>query len=331
MQDVQTARPTAIPAAQNTIGRFTTRDTQPYQYRWDLASRSMHYLRSRGVTLYPVERLRNRFYRSMLKRHAANIPPLSEPRDAHILNSLRQDGVYITSLSELGLDFSEAAHSRLTDICIDLQRQPLPPNEFVAYAPSEDLVEVPGLANWGLQPRILEIVENYLQLPIAYHGMHLRRDIRNLLEARSRCWHFDLEDNRTLKMIVYLNDVELCDGPFQYLGSDDSIELRQQMNYRLGYLDPESVDKIIPKSRWHSALGKAGTVVMVDTARIIHRGKRSERTDRHALFFDYTSRKPKRPYYCHSLLTPEAMATFANTLPEKHLPYVFWRGIPSHR
>ena len=75
----------------------------------------------------------------------------------------------------------------------------------------------PSLFLWGLQPILLNLIENYLQLPVASHGLYQRRDLLNNTIKRSRLWHLDMEDYKILKVIIYLNDVDETVGPFQYL------------------------------------------------------------------------------------------------------------------
>jgi hypothetical protein len=90
-------------------------------------------------------------------------------------------------------------------------------NEFVVHATNEQMMEYPEIFLWGLEQRLLNIAENYLGLPVAYHGSYFRRDIANQVEKKSRLWHMDSEDRKLFKVIVYLNDINDERGPFQYL------------------------------------------------------------------------------------------------------------------
>ncbi|NJM56505.1 MAG: hypothetical protein HC857_02255 [Synechococcales cyanobacterium RU_4_20] len=62
----------------------------------------------------------------------------------------------------------------------------------------------------------------------------------------------------------------------------------------------------------------------VDTAALIHRGKVPER-DRYTLFYDYTSRLPRRPYYCKSSLPEPELSRVARVLNQRQRECVFWR------
>ncbi|MBE9032538.1 2OG-Fe(II) oxygenase [filamentous cyanobacterium LEGE 11480] len=328
MQNEQAVRRPGTSALATHRHVFRLSDAEPYQYRQAFLHRALSYVRSRSVTLASVENYRDQLHQKRIQAYAGSLSPLSRSHDHKVVDTLTRDGICITSLAELGLDFDYKLKSALGSLCDDLQGQFVPEDKFVARATPAQILQVPGLMMWGLQSRMLQLVEHYLQLPAAYHGVRVRRDLCNLVENVSRCWHFDLEDDRVLKVIIYLHDVDESLGPFQYLDLDDTQRVRQRLNYRIGYLNSDLVDSVVPAPRWRSAVGKAGTVVLVDTARLVHRGKRPEAADRYTVFFDYTSRQPKRPYYCNNVLTSEAFIQFASTLSEDQLPYIFWRGVP---
>lgn len=64
----------------------------------------------------------------------------------------------------------------------------------------------------------------------------------------------------------------------------------------LGITD-EQLEEIIPKSAWKSCPGSAGTVIITDTATVLHHGTLRTQ-ERLALFFAYTANPPKRPELC---------------------------------
>jgi len=61
------------------------------------------------------------------------------------------------------------------------------------------------------------IVENYMGLPIAFQGIHFRRDFANKSPVTTEFWHQDLENRRILKVIIYLSDVSEEHGLFEYI------------------------------------------------------------------------------------------------------------------
>ena len=236
-------------------------------------------------------------------KHSRNLPAL-EGRDRKILNALKKDGVYVTTLADLGFNSSsellKAAHHQLS--------QMENPNNDHLDEKLPQICTVTGLPEfyaWGVEKRLLNIIENYIGLPIAFHGVHLRIDFNNKHQFGTLLWHSDAEDRRIIKIIIYLNDVEEKTGPFEYIPR--SLTSLFSWNYfRLYYklwkssymgIDDEQVKPVIPKSAWKSCPGPAGTVIIVDTKNALHHGTvRTE--DRSTLFLCYTANPPERPDLC---------------------------------
>ncbi|MDZ8049856.1 MAG: phytanoyl-CoA dioxygenase [Aulosira sp. ZfuVER01] len=239
-------------------------------------------------------------YRVKLLQHLPNLPALEE-RDRIIVESLQRDGIYITTLADLGLTSTtqmlNAAHSLLPEMgktnYSDSSHNP--PEIYI-------VTDLPDIFNWGGEQRLHNIIENYIGLPIAYHGVHLRKDFVNQGQFDTLLWHRDIEDRRVLKIIVYLSDVEEKHGPFEY------VPLSLTSMYRLNFyriqakiknsgINNETLNKIVPKSAWKSCTGAAGTVIFADTRRLLHHGTlRTE--ERSTLFFVYTANPPKQPQLC---------------------------------
>ncbi|MEH2011380.1 phytanoyl-CoA dioxygenase [Nostoc sp.] len=236
-------------------------------------------------------------------KYSRNLPAL-ERSDRHILNALTKDGVCVTTLANLGFNSSsellKAAYhqlSQMENLNNDHLEQKLPQIYTVTG--------LPEFYAWGIEKRLLNIIENYIGLPIAFHGVHLRKDFNNKHQFGTLLWHSDAEDRRIIKIIIYLNDVEEKTGPFEYiprsltpLFSWNYFQLYYKL-WKSGYMgiDDEEVKPVIPKSAWKSCPGPAGTVILVDTKNILHHGTvRTE--DRTTLFLCYTTNPPERPDLC---------------------------------
>ncbi|MFN6535880.1 MAG: phytanoyl-CoA dioxygenase [Nostoc sp. EkiNYC01] len=235
--------------------------------------------------------------------HRRKLPAL-EAGDRHILNALKKDGVYVTTLADLGLNSSsellKAAYQQLSEMGN--------PNNGHLDEKLPQISTVTGLpefSNWGTEKRLLNIIENYIGLPVAFHGVHLRKDFPSKHQFGTLLWHSDAEDRRIIKIFIYLNDVEQKTGPFEYiprslapLFSWKYIQLYYKL-FKSGYMgiDDEQVKPVIPQSAWKSCPGPAGTVIIVDTKNALHHGTvRTE--ERSALFFCYTANPPERPDLC---------------------------------
>ena len=44
-------------------------------------------------------------------------------------------------------------------------------------SPAERLLEAPQIFRWGVSDRLLDLMERYFEVPVAYHGVYLRRDM----------------------------------------------------------------------------------------------------------------------------------------------------------
>ncbi|MFN6469260.1 MAG: phytanoyl-CoA dioxygenase [Nostoc sp. SerVER01] len=236
-------------------------------------------------------------------KHSRKLPAL-EAGDRQILNGLKKDGVYVTTLADLGLNSSsellKAAYQQLSQM-------ENPNNDHLdeRLPQISTVTGLPEFSNWGKERKLLNIIENYIGLPVAFHGVHLRKDFPSKHQFGTLLWHSDAEDRRIIKIFIYLNDVEEKTGPFEYiprslapLFSWKYIQLYYKL-YKSGYMgiDDEEVKPIIPKSAWKSCPGPAGTVIIVDTKNALHHGTvRTE--ERSALFFCYTANPPERPDLC---------------------------------
>ncbi|MEH2289977.1 phytanoyl-CoA dioxygenase [Nostoc sp.] len=236
-------------------------------------------------------------------KHSRNLPAL-EGCDRNILKVLKKDGVCVTTLADLGFNSSfellKAANQQLS--------QMENPNNDHLDEKLPQIYTVTGLPEfyaWGMEKRLLNLIENYIGLPIAFHGVHLRKDFPSKHQFGTLLWHSDSEDRRIIKIFIYLNDVEEKTGPFEYIPRSLTSLLSWnyfRLYYKLwksGYrgIDDEEVKTVIPKSTWKSCLGPAGTVIIVDPKNTLHHGiVRTE--ERSTLFFCYTANPPERPELC---------------------------------
>ncbi len=248
----------------------------------------------------------NAVYKAALLKHARNLPSLGE-RDRPILDTLKQEGVCVTTLQALGLTATSELLNASSNLLskMGMASDSEPNKKWPAIYTVTDL---PAFYSWGKEQRLLNIIENYIGLPIAYHGVHLRKDFPNKEQFGTLLWHRDSEDRRIFKIIIYLSDVEEDHGPFEYVPLS-LTSVYQLSYYRLQYklwrarrshnlgINNEILEQIIPKSAWKSCPGTAGTVIFVDTAAVFHHGTLRTQ-ERSTQFFVYTANPPKRPELC---------------------------------
>lgn len=247
-----------------------------------------------------------------LMRELAHRPRRPSPAglDRRIIDAMRTDGAYVTTLDEL--DFLATPRMQA-----DLERLlPTLPTADEHTADGDPLVgrntslhcfsidppqladTAPGVLLWGLEPRLLDIAETYLGVPPAFTTVHLRKDVGNGRQVGTRLWHIDTEDRRVIRVLVYLSDVTLDSGPFEYIPRPQTVActaLRDRAMRSDG--DPIFDDEMrahVPEVHWRPCVGPAGTVVIADNAAVYHHGRVHEK-ERLALIYTYTSRHPVYP------------------------------------
>jgi hypothetical protein len=264
-------------------------------------------------------------YQANLEKHAPHLPVISSS-DLALVETLKETGVVTSSLEALCVPSSgqllQAAKALMPNIPEKLSGKN---NEYVIHATSEQIMKNPEIFTWGLEQRLLNIVENYIGLPVAYHGAYFRRDVANNVERKSRLWHIDKEDRKICKIVIYLNDVNDDNGPFQYIPHCLTSTVARLLKYDYDYVEDRTMQKVISPSNYKSCTGSAGTVVFAGTGSIFHRGKVPMSSDRFSIFYDYTSRKPRHPFYCKSSLPEKNLFQLATKFPEMQWQSVFWR------
>ena len=260
------------------------------------------------VGLPSIQRRRESQYHDDLNAHAAALPALAG-LDARICEGLRRDGIFVTSLEELGLTAStemfDTARTMARDYAPEANARAARGEKYLML-PAAQLMMKPVLFTWGLDDRLLNIAEAYLGLPPAYDGMAVVYSVADGKEEATRRWHRDREDRRMVRIAVYLNDVGPEGGPFE--------------------LDRRGADARVPDDPQaiRSCSGPAGTVIFADTGRCLHRGKPADR-DRMAIFFSYFSRRPLHSFYCErSGLTRSQISALTRTLPARQTQSAQW-------
>ncbi|TVP59782.1 MAG: 2OG-Fe(II) oxygenase [Nodularia sp. (in: Bacteria)] len=263
-------------------------------------------------------------YQAAVKNHIINLPILAKS-DLDLVEKIKYEGVVITSLEELGVpstpDILAAAKNLITKIPPNTS---VKKNEFVIHASSQQIMEHPAMFSWGLEQRLLDIVENYLGLPVAYNGVYFRRDIANKIVQGSRLWHIDREDRKILKIIIYLNDTNEYTGPFQYIPQDLTLEIVKALKYTSGYIHEQKMREFVSPENYKSCTGSAGTVIFAATGSIFHRGKLPIISDRFAIFFDYSSRRQKKRFHMANSLQNHNLSMLSQNIPKHKKQYIYY-------
>ena len=276
-----------------------------YPLNLDTARRAANKLKREFLRIPPVRVLQDSAYLQALEAHVIDLPPL-DPRDLPILEGLRRDGVHIVPVESLDLPTTKPMLKAL-DVLVSELRALHPNGNNAPRLPLTRLMEFPEVYLWGLDERLLNLVENHIGLPIRYHGADLRREIADGAWTDVRQWHVDAEDHRMFKVIMYLNDVAPGGGPFNYISRRETVDAVHKLNYGSGFVADDTVASVVPRDRWLEALGKSRSAVFADTCKVFHRAQPPTKVERYSITFSWTSTTPVKTYPTMPL-TDEARA-----------------------
>jgi hypothetical protein len=273
-------------------------------------------------------------HQAALARHSAQLPRL-DPRDGELVDTLRRDGIAVTSIEALGLDGSQALLARSLGLARSFAPTARKLNEagqVFVIVPPKQLVANRHIIEWGLQDRLLDIAEAYIGLPPAYDGVAINYTVADGRQISTRRWHRDWEDRRVLKVAVYLHDVGPDGSPFEVLRRSDTMQ-SDARGYSYELADDADLAREFGEgypTDIMSCTGSRGTVIFADTARLFHRGKPATKQDRAALFYSYFSSTPRHPFFCERTgLARSDLLQLSRTLPPRQRDAIaWWRTVP---
>lgn len=227
--------------------------------------------------------------------------PLIGSLGRRIVADLKAEGISVTSIEELGLASNPALLQAIERANEDLDQLSAAARDEIEYQsgflhcvpinPSQIATKYPALYTWGLDDKLLDLMENCLGLPVAYHGVCVRKELVDGQQVGSRVWHLDSEDFNTIRILIYLSDVVDDEaGPFEYIPRRLSPTWRDFKGIEGAIFDAD-MRKVVPESEWRRCYGPAGTVVFGAVTKIFHHGKLPQKPRKLASYY-YTSRAP---------------------------------------
>ena len=271
-------------------------------------------------------------YNRVRDAHRSRVPDLPS-RDRPIVTDLRTNGVHVSSLAALDLPGSDvllAEGRRLYERYCGDGRPGHSPLVRSFQAGAADVMANRGIFFWGLQDRLLDIVEAYLGVPVGFDGLNIFFTKADGLQTAARRWHRDTEDRQMVKIAVYMNDVDDEGGPLQVLRRN-LPDHERTIRGKFPVLKQLELETRLPGFEADrdvvTCLGKAGTVVFADTASRYHRGKPATGRDRCVVYFNYFHQVPLRPFRCErSTLSRSRIAELAADLPRRQRDSLLWRS-----
>lgn len=266
----------------------------PYEFRNDLRTRVRQAVERRLRQVSYVEDFLQLGHRLARANHVEKLPWLDGPLRG-VYQQLSETGLAQLPLDALGLPLDETLRAAEGHV-ETLRRRPSVPGTTFALTPDADLLAQPEPFLFGLSRPLLDLAERYLGLPVDYLGVNIKREFANGLSEGTRLWHADPEDERMLKIIVYLSDVDAGAGPFAAIDARRSAEAKKRLRYPWGSTcTPEALERVVPTGEWRTFVGPRLTAVFCDTARCLHRASPPTTVDRYSMTFSYLSREA---YFC---------------------------------
>ena len=249
--------------------------------------------------------------------------------------SLRTEGVYVSSVERL-LGVAAPAYREamaLAAAMLQPARAPAgatwhPRGASTDLAPGDLLAHLPALFLFGLNTTVLSIAEQYLRLPVAYHGAVLRHSLVDGNAVGPRLWHRDAEDRHVLRSVVYLNDVDEDGGPFEYVPRRN-LPADAKALASVGQRSDAEMAALVPRDLWKRCVGPAGTVVLADSAQVFHHESLQRGSGRSVVMMGHASRRPldRELAESHFPVHLHLPALARITRPEHHAHVFGWRGL----
>ncbi|HAC66325.1 MAG TPA: hypothetical protein DCF68_23015 [Cyanothece sp. UBA12306] len=243
-------------------------------------------------------------YRIKQANYRLQLPKLTKDGQK-IVEQLNQEGIFMIPLEQLPFESNYSLLEALEKLRKDLIAVSSDSSirdyhrgfkHCIPINPTKIARDYPELFLWGLDEKLLDIIENCIGLPVAYHGVIARKEIVDGQQIGSRRWHKDGEDRNIIRLTLYLNDVlDETAGPFEYIPRSLTPSYKA-FEQNSDILD-EHMSKVVPREKWKMCLGSKNTVVFGTVAKIFHHGK-VPLQERMAVSFHYTSRNPLNEERC---------------------------------
>ena len=153
----------------------------------------------------------------------------------------------------------------------------------------QPLVSVPEIQKFVFDDRIIDIAGAYMDCYPGFGTCNLRKSFVNSMgEGGNQIYHVDPNSPRFLKFFIYMDDVDMEDGPFSYVEGSHTKKFEiNGANWNQQYSwKTETIDNIYGKENVKFLTAKKGDLLVADTNGW-HRGIKPLRKDRTMLTLDY--------------------------------------------
>ena len=160
----------------------------------------------------------------------------------------------------------------------------------------DELLKIEAFHKFAFSEKMIAHAAKYLgEYPILTNIGLVRSDpLKNNVWQGSQLLHQDVIDTKVFRVIVYISDVDIENGPFTFYPIPISLKIEQDKNLRYGAPlstrdIPDHMLTDYTEAHCNSVTGPAGTVLTVDTCNCFHFGSRATSASRCILMLAYTS------------------------------------------
>jgi len=149
----------------------------------------------------------------------------------------------------------------------------------------EPLYNLPSISDLVFNPMWLDIASDYLGGPAKITFAKVKKTYGNNININSTDQKYHVDDNadeKLLKFIIYLNDVEKGNGGFHYVKNSKFNSLKENRHY----FEDSEIELAFPEEDILEFIGKAGSAIFVDTLGI-HKAGLISNSDRYALLINF--------------------------------------------
>lgn len=229
-------------------------------------------------------------------------------KEAAILNQLEENGYYLGTkddLKEMKINSEWTGKSKLIRDLLDKEHDGTHLNLNKKGSINIMLNQIPNnlmqsLYSFALSESFIKIIENYLKLNLSFRGVAIKKDLVDGREIETRKWHIDGEDNRIIKIIFYLKNVDENGGPFTCISKKFTINNKIKKDSD-GRIDNQIINNRFSQDQIIKFLGDIENFIMVDTCSVLHKGELPIKDNRYIIFFCYNSQIPTQPKFCKNL------------------------------
>ena len=245
---------------------------------------------ARGLNILarPAQHIRRR------RAVAATASPIAiPPRDGYAFVDRRQVPELDAAIRQASAIFASARHEagfQRNDGGTSRKDFLLNASEGIAMSRYPDIMRL------AVSRPVVDAVAAYLgEVPIV-SNVSLLVSVPNHTQLGSQLYHLDFADEKQIKFFVYVDAVDLDNGPFTFVPAALSEQLVGSFRYDRGRLGLDEVREAAGPGGEISVTGPAGTALLVDTSRCHHYGSNRNRSIRVALLVQYTSHAvPEQP------------------------------------